>query len=53
MLKEVKFIRYEYEIDDGIRVFTGSFTLREDADKSNVGLLNAHEVERFTALVKE
>lgn len=44
----MKYIRYEYEIIDSKKqVIVGSFTLKEDADKSIVEKLKAHEVERF------
>ena len=44
----MKFIRYEYFIKDSKRGdYTGSFTLKETADKTVVEKLNAHEVERF------
>lgn len=44
------YIRYEYLIKDSkLGDYTGSFTLKEEADKSIVEELHAHEVERFEA----
>jgi len=46
----MKYIRYEYDIyDEKKRYIRGSFTLKEDADKTIVEELKADEVERFEA----